>query len=203
MEKGLKAILQYQANVLPPRLHDLRMLLARTGLVPPARLRRFIDQMAGLSVPTRYPAPVTAGRLGLRRRFVERALVQSGKGVGMVPSQLRLKWLAKRLVNCLEARGITVEALYLFGSQARLQATSSSDIDVLLVSGSFAGKEFWARCAQVGEAIGEISEPVQVYPVTEEEFSHAEPGGFLESIRSELKPLYRRQPRRLARSSRG
>ena len=79
MEKGLKAILQYQANVLPPRLHDLRMLLARTGLVPPARLRRFIDQMAGLSVPTRYPAPVTAGRLGLRRRFVERALVQSGK----------------------------------------------------------------------------------------------------------------------------
>src|SRR5437764_5380494 len=74
IEKALKAVLQNQLRVLPPRLHDLRVLLARTGLSPSAGLKRFINQMAGLSVPTRYPGPLSQAPVGLRKRQVERAI---------------------------------------------------------------------------------------------------------------------------------
>jgi HEPN domain-containing protein len=77
VEKALKAVSQHQTGVLPARSHDLRLLLAQTGLTPPARLKRFIHRMAGLSVPTRYPGPLSAGRLGLRRSRVEQAVRQA------------------------------------------------------------------------------------------------------------------------------
>jgi hypothetical protein len=113
-------------------------------------------------------------------------------GVPVVPTKL----LTQRLLKGLDARGITVESMYLFGSHARGEATPDSDIDVLVASPRFASKGFWARCALVGEAIGGLPEPVQVYPVTPEELEHPEPGGFLQSIRPELKLLYKRTKRR-------
>jgi predicted nucleotidyltransferase len=114
----------------------------------------------------------------------------------MVPQQLPLTTLARRLATCLEAQGIVVDALYLFGSQARGEATPASDLDLLLVSPSFERQSFWSRCARVGEALGDFPAPVQVYPVTVEEFRHPEPGGFLEALRPDLRLLYRRGPRR-------
>jgi predicted nucleotidyltransferase len=111
------------------------------------------------------------------------------------------KLLKRDLLRCLAERGIQVDAMYLFGSRARGNDTSDSDIDVLLISPSFASKSFWARCALVGEAIGEVAEPVQIYPVNREEFQHPEPGGFVESILGEIKPWYKpRKPRTMKRS---
>jgi len=158
------------------------MLLARTGLLPSVSLKRFIDQMGGLSVPTRYPGPLSQAPVGLRK--------------------LSAKLLSERLLGCLEAKGIRVEAMYLFGSHARNEATPASDIDVVVISPTFATRGFWARCALVGEAIGALAEPVQVYPVTRKEFDHPEPGSFLESIRGEMKMLYKRaQPERKVKPS--
>lgn len=74
IEKALKAILQAQASVLPPKVHDLRLLLARTGLKPSARIQRFVNQMAAMSLPTRYPGPLSSGLAGIRKRQVQRAL---------------------------------------------------------------------------------------------------------------------------------
>src|SRR5438105_2371175 len=74
IEKALKAVLQNQTGVLPPRMHDLRVLLARTGLIPRLSLKRFIDRMTGLSVPTRYPGPLSQVLAGLRKRQVQRAI---------------------------------------------------------------------------------------------------------------------------------
>jgi HEPN domain-containing protein len=199
IEKGLKAILQYQHGVLPPRLHDLRALLTRTSLTPPVRLRRFVDQMAGLSVPTRYPGPLFTSRLGLRKAWAQRA-GPNRRDSRMVPTTVPLKSLAQRLVRCLEARGIVVEALYLFGSQARAEATPDSDIDVLLVSPTFAGKSFWARCSQVGAALSGVADPVQIYPVTPAEWRTPEPGGFIESLSPDLRQLYRRKSHRAGKT---
>jgi HEPN domain-containing protein len=79
IEKALKAVVQSQTGRLPPRLHDLRMLLARTRLTPPSRLKTFIDRMAGLSVPLRYPGPLSGHSAGLRRRQVERTIETTEK----------------------------------------------------------------------------------------------------------------------------
>jgi predicted nucleotidyltransferase len=116
----------------------------------------------------------------------------------MVPTKL----LTQRLLNCLESRRISVEAIYLFGSQARRQAGPESDIDMLVVSPAFSRRGFWARCAWVGEAISELHEPVQIYPVTPEELENAELGGFLEAIRPDLKPLYQRAKARVSANRR-
>ncbi len=89
MEKALKAVLQHQTGSLPPRLHDLRVLLVRTGLVPPARLRQAIDRLAALSVPARYPGPLSTGGLGLRRGMVGRTIRHSGKVVQWCREQCR------------------------------------------------------------------------------------------------------------------
>jgi hypothetical protein len=107
-----------------------------------------------------------------------------------------LKSLGRRVVHCLEAHGIAVEALYVFGSQARGKATRDSDIDLLLVSPWYAARSFWQRCLLVGTALGELPESVEVYPATVSEFRNPEPGGFLESIRSQLKSVYQRPPGR-------
>jgi len=77
LEKTLKAVLQHQTGLLPAQSHDLRTLLARTGLTPPPRLIRFLDRMAGLSVPTRYPGPLSTTRLGFRKDRVERSIQQA------------------------------------------------------------------------------------------------------------------------------
>jgi predicted nucleotidyltransferase len=118
-----------------------------------------------------------------------------------VSPQWPLISLTQRLVACLEADRIEVEALYLFGSHARGEATPSGDIDILLRSPSFATQSFRTRCARVGEAIGGLPEPVQIYPVTGGEFDHPEPGGFLEAIRPDLRLLYRRPAPKARRSN--
>jgi predicted nucleotidyltransferase len=117
------------------------------------------------------------------------------KGCAMVPRTVSLKSLGRQVAQCLERHGIAVDALYLFGSCARLDATEQSDIDILLVSPQFQVRGFWPRCQLVGTALSELSDPVEVYPVTSAEFLNPEPGGFLESIRADLKPLYRRARR--------
>jgi predicted nucleotidyltransferase len=108
----------------------------------------------------------------------------------MAPAKLSLKSLTRRLVRRLEEHGIVAEALYLFGSRARGEGTPDSDIDVLVVSSGFARQGFWARCGRVGEALGDMPEPVQIYPVTRTELRRPEPGGFLASIQSDLQLLY-------------
>jgi predicted nucleotidyltransferase len=120
----------------------------------------------------------------------------------MVSRALSLKSLGRRVVDCLEAHGIAVETLYLFGSHARGAETEDSDIDLLLVSPRYGAKGFWQRYGLVGRAISGLTEPVQVYPVTVSEFRNPEPGGFLESIRPELKLVYQRpRCRRIVRDS--
>lgn len=109
------------------------------------------------------------------------------------------KLLGKRLLDRMRANGIEVDALFLFGSHARGEARADSDIDVLLVSPTFERKGLWSRCGQVGRALSGLPEPVQIYPVNRAEFEHPMPGGFIEAIRPDLKPLYKRRRRRATR----
>jgi predicted nucleotidyltransferase len=79
----------------------------------------------------------------------------------MVSRAVSLKALGRRVANCLKSHGIGVEGLYLFGSQARGEATEDSDIDVLLVSPGYPVKGFWQRCSLVGRALAGLSDPVR------------------------------------------
>jgi len=64
VEKAIKAVVQEKTLQLPPKTHDLIVLLRRAGVAPPEEVQAFIGQLSGLSIPTRYPDDlrVAAGR---------------------------------------------------------------------------------------------------------------------------------------------
>lgn len=74
VEKSIKAAVQKRTGRVPPKTHDLVLLLRQAEVEPPEELRAFIGQLSGLSIPTRYPdvLRVTAG--GFDRKFAAHCL---------------------------------------------------------------------------------------------------------------------------------
>ncbi|MBI5149346.1 MAG: nucleotidyltransferase domain-containing protein, partial [Candidatus Omnitrophica bacterium] len=61
--------------------------------------------------------------------------------------------ILKRLSELLEHSNVHVERLILFGSWARGTQQEGSDIDVVIVSSDFTGKDYWTRINILSEAI--------------------------------------------------
>ncbi|MBF0387496.1 MAG: nucleotidyltransferase domain-containing protein [Candidatus Omnitrophica bacterium] len=70
----------------------------------------------------------------------------------------------------LEERGVHVERMILFGSWAAGTQREGSDIDVVVVSADFAGKDHWARIEAVSGAIYKVFAPIQAFTLTPEEW---------------------------------
>ena len=75
-----------------------------------------------------------------------------------------------RFRKALEARGIHVERMVLFGSHATGNAREGSDIDLVVVSDDFAGKGYWERLNVLSDAIYEIFEPIEALAMTSDEW---------------------------------
>ena len=71
----------------------------------------------------------------------------------------------------LEEINIKVEKLILFGSYAVGTAKEDSDIDVVVVSQSFADKDYWERIDILTEAIYKIFAPIEASAFTPEEWN--------------------------------
>jgi uncharacterized protein len=56
------------------------------------------------------------------------------------------------LKECLEAKGVTVSKIILFGSQARGRTHKDSDVDFIVVSENFIGKDIFERAEMIGDA---------------------------------------------------
>ncbi len=75
-----------------------------------------------------------------------------------------------RFRKALEARGIRIEKVILFGSYAAGTAHEGSDIDLLVVSPDFADRSYWARIQVLAQAVAEVWEPIEAIAVTPEEW---------------------------------
>lgn len=83
----------------------------------------------------------------------------------------------KRIINYLEVRldagNVKVSSVILFGSQAKRESKSDSDIDLIIVSEGFRGKSFMRRvdmaCSAVGDTIRHFHVPIDVLLKTPEE----------------------------------
>lgn len=73
----------------------------------------------------------------------------------------------------LREGGVTVSKIILFGSQAKGRATTESDIDIVIVSVDFRGKDTFERVELTKEAeratIKKFMVPLDVVPLTPEE----------------------------------
>ncbi len=76
----------------------------------------------------------------------------------------------KRFKQALESADVQVERLILFGSHATGTAREDSDIDVVVISPSFANKDYWERIDILSEAIYRVFAPIEASAFTPEEW---------------------------------
>lgn len=72
--------------------------------------------------------------------------------------------------KALEALNIQVEQLILFGSHAAGTAREDSDIDIIVISSSFADKSYWERIDILSEAIYKVFAPIEALAFTPAEW---------------------------------
>ncbi len=82
----------------------------------------------------------------------------------------------KFLENCLRERGLNISKLMLFGSQAKGDFEESSDIDILIVSDDFHGKDIFERAELTKDAeiltIKKFMIPLDIITMTPEELEN-------------------------------
>ena len=80
----------------------------------------------------------------------------------------------RKFRRALESADIQVEKLILFGSHAAGTAREDSDIDVVVISPSFADKGYWERIEILSDAIYEVFAPIEASAFTPEEWQTGE-----------------------------
>lgn len=80
----------------------------------------------------------------------------------------------KRYLNKLEKQGIHIDKVYLYGSYARGNYHSDSDIDIIIISRDFQGKRFydWKKIVSFRRKIDSRIEPMPYRP---EDFTDSDP----------------------------
>ncbi|VAW30823.1 hypothetical protein MNBD_CHLOROFLEXI01-2392 [hydrothermal vent metagenome] len=80
----------------------------------------------------------------------------------------------KQFKRTLESFNIQVDQLILFGSYAAGTMREDSDIDVVVISSSFANKSYWERIDILSEAIYKVFAPIEASAFTPEEWDSGE-----------------------------
>jgi len=79
----------------------------------------------------------------------------------------------------LEALGIRVKRIIIYGSYATGRAREDSDIDLVVVSDDFKDMDLWERLCLLGDARMGIKRPMEILGLTEEEFKTESSGTFV------------------------
>ena len=109
----------------------------------------------------------------------------------MVKSPDQIKNIIENLVDSLEAKGIRVNRLILYGSYANGIPKPYSDIDIAVISSSFNNKSLLKRQELLGEAIFPLGEPIEALGYSYKEFRKPGALSFFSEILSKGKVVYR------------
>ncbi len=74
----------------------------------------------------------------------------------------------------IKARGIRPLKLILYGSYASDTNWEGSDIDLVVISDDFIGKDYWERIDILTDVIYEIFAPIEAVAMTQEEWDKGE-----------------------------
>jgi len=91
----------------------------------------------------------------------------------------RVNHIINKYRKNLEAMGIKIKKIILYGSHACGKGKEESDIDLLVVSNDFKDMDLWERLCLLGRARLGIKKPMEILGVTEEEFKDENYGTFL------------------------
>lgn len=82
--------------------------------------------------------------------------------------------ILSRFKKALDSKGIRISKLILFGSYAKGTQREGSDIDIVVVSEDFTGKNSWERIDILTDAIYEVFEPIEAIALTPEEWENGD-----------------------------
>ncbi len=100
----------------------------------------------------------------------------------MAKATAEMKQIVARYAANLRALGVPVERIYLFGSQARRDSGTDSDVDLAVVSPLFEKMSLWDRAGYLGKAAWDIERPLDVLGFAPSQVRKAEPGTLLSHI---------------------
>jgi predicted nucleotidyltransferase len=100
----------------------------------------------------------------------------------MAKATPKIRSIVARYVANLEALGVPVERIYLFGSQARRDAGAESDVDLAVVSPLFEKMSLWDRAGFLGGAAWDVRYPIDVLGFAPSQVRKAAPGTLLSHI---------------------
>ncbi len=100
----------------------------------------------------------------------------------MAKTRRQIATLIHRYVDALEAQGIPVERVILFGSHAASSARECSDIDIAVISPQFDKLSLLERYEQLGLANRKLQAPLDVVGFSPSQVAQCEPGSFLAEI---------------------
>ncbi|MBI3754431.1 MAG: nucleotidyltransferase domain-containing protein [Deltaproteobacteria bacterium] len=103
----------------------------------------------------------------------------------MVKTRQEIKRIIKRYVEELKNLGITPEKIMIYGSYAKGHPREGSDIDLIVISKDFRGKNLRERLEILGLAAGRVFEPIEAIGYTEDEIIAKEKGSFLDEVVTE------------------
>ncbi len=72
--------------------------------------------------------------------------------------------------KALEAEGVKAQKIILFGSYSTNTQHEGSDIDIVVISGDFAGRDYWERIDVLAAAIVKVFEPIEAIAMTPQEW---------------------------------
>ncbi len=76
--------------------------------------------------------------------------------------------------KAIEANGIKVNKLILFGSYAKRKEKEDSDIDLVVLSEDFKEKNYWERIDILSAAIYQVFKPIEAVAMTPQEWEKQE-----------------------------
>lgn len=92
----------------------------------------------------------------------------------MVESASTISRAVKKYVRGLEGIGVQVSQVLLYGSHAKNTAHADSDIDIIIISDNFTGKNLLERLQLLAKGLRNISDPIEAYGFTPEEVENRE-----------------------------
>jgi len=100
----------------------------------------------------------------------------------MAKTAQELAGIIDQYKSVLATLGIRVEGVILYGSYAQGKAGEESDIDLIVISPDFEGKDVRQRLEIMGVASARIMEPVQALGVTTAEIESEEVSFFIKEV---------------------
>ncbi len=94
----------------------------------------------------------------------------------------KVERIIKRYIEALKMLGVKPERVILYGSYAQGRAREDSDIDLIVVSKDFEGKNLRERLEILGIAAVHIMQPVQAQGYTPEEIDSDDKSSFIKEV---------------------